>query len=277
MKKFAFAITAAVAAASLSACGGTASSAPSASPLESRTYSAPSASPTPTRTATPTPTRTVVPTPTPVATTVPAAQTATTVLSVIDGDTISTSEGKVRLIGIDTPEKGQCNYAAATQELQGALSAHGNQVVLMPGKQEDKDKYGRLLRYVQTADDGTDLNLHMVQTGLATARYDSRDGYGAHEREAAYIAADNEAAAPSCEVAPVPQAPAYQAPEQPAYQAPEPQQPVAPEPAYQEPQGGAVYYPNCAAARAAGAAPLSVGSPGYSSKLDRDGDGTACE
>ena len=40
---------------------------------------------------------------------------------------------------------------------------------------------------------------------------------------------------------------------------------------------GAMYYPNCAAVRAAGAAPLSSGDPGYSRKLDRDGDGVACE
>lgn len=37
------------------------------------------------------------------------------------------------------------------------------------------------------------------------------------------------------------------------------------------------YYANCAAARAAGAAPIHQGDPGYSSKLDRDGDGIACE
>ncbi len=36
-----------------------------------------------------------------------------------------------------------------------------------------------------------------------------------------------------------------------------------------------VYYPNCAAARAAGAAPLHRGDPGYRS--DMDGDGIACE
>lgn len=39
----------------------------------------------------------------------------------------------------------------------------------------------------------------------------------------------------------------------------------------------ASYYPNCAAARAAGAAPIRAGEPGYSRKLDRDGDGVACE
>lgn len=44
-----------------------------------------------------------------------------------------------------------------------------------------------------------------------------------------------------------------------------------------EPENDSVYYPNCAAARADGAAPLHRGDPGYSRKLDRDGDGTACE
>ncbi|WP_212998113.1 excalibur calcium-binding domain-containing protein [Winogradskya consettensis] len=38
-----------------------------------------------------------------------------------------------------------------------------------------------------------------------------------------------------------------------------------------------VYYANCAAVRAAGADPIYAGDPGYSRKLDRDGDGVACE
>lgn len=38
-----------------------------------------------------------------------------------------------------------------------------------------------------------------------------------------------------------------------------------------------VYYPNCKAVRAAGAAPISQGQPGYGRHLDRDGDGTGCE
>ena len=38
-----------------------------------------------------------------------------------------------------------------------------------------------------------------------------------------------------------------------------------------------VIYRSCAEARAAGAAPLLRGQPGYSTKLDRDGDGEACE
>lgn len=41
--------------------------------------------------------------------------------------------------------------------------------------------------------------------------------------------------------------------------------------------GGNVYYSRCAEARAAGAAPLHAGSPGYRPGLDGDGDGVACE
>jgi hypothetical protein len=38
-----------------------------------------------------------------------------------------------------------------------------------------------------------------------------------------------------------------------------------------------VFYRNCAQARAAGAAPIYVGQPGYRPGLDADGDGVACE
>ncbi|MET8134676.1 excalibur calcium-binding domain-containing protein [Streptomyces sp. NPDC005251] len=51
-------------------------------------------------------------------------------------------------------------------------------------------------------------------------------------------------------------------------------EPVAP--TTSSPEVGA-YYENCDAARAAGAAPLHRGDPGYRSELDRDGDGVACE
>lgn len=40
---------------------------------------------------------------------------------------------------------------------------------------------------------------------------------------------------------------------------------------------GSAYYSNCAAARAAGAAPVRAGDAGYSRRLDRDGDGVGCE
>jgi hypothetical protein len=79
------------------------------------------------------------------------------------------------------------------------------------------------------------------------------------------------APAPAPEVAPaaapapaaVPPAPAAPAPVVP------PPAPAAPAPA--------AYYANCAAARAAGAAPLFTGQAGYRAGLDRDSDGVACE
>lgn len=63
-------------------------------------------------------------------------------------------------------------------------------------------------------------------------------------------------------------------------EAPAPAPAAVPEPVQQAPAAVApasTYYSSCAQAKAAGAAPLYAGSPGYSSRLDRDGDGVACE
>lgn len=43
------------------------------------------------------------------------------------------------------------------------------------------------------------------------------------------------------------------------------------------PSAQAAPFSNCSQAQAAGAAPIYAGQPGYSRKLDRDGDGIACE
>lgn len=51
----------------------------------------------------------------------------------------------------------------------------------------------------------------------------------------------------------------------------------APAPAAPAPAPAAVYYANCTAARAAGAAPIYAGQAGYRPALDRDSDGIACE
>lgn len=87
------------------------------------------------------------------------------------------------------------------------------------------------------------------------------------------------------EAAPTTTAPFVPAPE-PVYVAePEPVYVAEPEPVYVPPAPLAavpdassyVSYANCSAVRAAGAAPIYAGDPGYSSKLDRDGDGVGCE
>lgn len=60
----------------------------------------------------------------------------------------------------------------------------------------------------------------------------------------------------------------------------QPQGFVAPPPAQAPtptPAQSSAYYSSCAEAKAAGAAPLYQGAPGYRSGLDKDGDGVACE
>lgn len=75
-------------------------------------------------------------------------------------------------------------------------------------------------------------------------------------------AADQAAAQQAAKQAPVPVAPA-----------PAPA-PVVKAPA---PAPAAVSYANCTAVRAAGAAPIYAGTPGYGKHLDRDGDGIGCD
>lgn len=109
------------------------------------------------------------------------------VRQVLDGDTVEVDGlGRVRLVGVDTPEVGECGSRAAADRL--AELVLGRDVHLVAGGQGDTDRYGRLLRYVEV--DGVDVGLVLVQEGRAVSRYDSRDGYGAHRREPAYVAAD---------------------------------------------------------------------------------------
>ena len=123
-----------------------------------------------------------------------SATDAVTFIEAIDGDTVRTSAGTVRLIGIDTPERGQCGYAEASAEIERLV--RGGDIVTLesPTGQNDRDRYERLLRYVMTSD-GVDLGLTQLQAGHAVARYDSRDGYPSHEKESAYRAASAASAA----------------------------------------------------------------------------------
>jgi len=117
-------------------------------------------------------------------------EVAGVVTEVIDGDTLEVEGvGRVRLIGVDTPERGECGFDAASQALADLVE--GRSVVLLPGAADDVDRYDRLLRYVEV--DGDDAGLSLIESGLAVSRYDSRDGYGEHEREQAYVTADEKA------------------------------------------------------------------------------------
>lgn len=116
------------------------------------------------------------------------------VSNVVDGDTIDLDNGEsVRLVGIDTPERGACGHERAAAALERMIL--GKRVRLVESD-EDRDKYDRLLRYVEVG--SLDPGLRLLRKGLAVARYDSRDGYGRHPREDAYIAADEAAPDVSC-------------------------------------------------------------------------------
>jgi endonuclease YncB( thermonuclease family) len=112
------------------------------------------------------------------------------VVRVIDGDTIVITldgiEERVRVIGIDTPERGDCGFVEASEELERLLS--GGVVELLGGIADDRDRYDRLLRYLEV--DGIDLGYLLIREGFAHAAYDSRSGYEEHPREDDYITAD---------------------------------------------------------------------------------------
>lgn len=184
-----------------------------------------------------------------------------TVVHVVDGDTVDVTRGgaeeTVRIVGIDTPERGECGYDQATVALGDLIG--GMEVELTGPGDEDRDAYGRLLRYVDRGE--VDAGYEQISAGMAIARYDSRDGYGWHPREDRYIAAD-EATGPGYAC---------------AAQEPEPE--LEPE---QEP----------APAPAGGAEPWNQPGPDLDCadigqrvritgedyhRLDADGDGWACE
>lgn len=195
-----------------------------------------------------------------------------TAARVIDGDTIVTSAGDtIRLAGIDTPERGQCGYSEATANLRRTLA--GNTLTLTKAGLTDRDKYGRLIRYVDVGEQ--DAGMGQIMGGFARARYDSRDGYGRHPRQDDYVTAD--AAAPSiCAVSSTTQAAESTAAAASATATREAA--TEPDTETEPPETGKTTpYANCTEAREAGAAPLHRGDPGYSTRLDRDGDGTACE
>jgi endonuclease YncB( thermonuclease family) len=87
------------------------------------------------------------------------------VVSIADGDTITVldenkKQNKVRLNGIDAPEKKQA-FGAKSKARLGELLA-GKDVVV---EWKEKDKYGRIVGQVQQGP--LDANLQMVKEGLA--------------------------------------------------------------------------------------------------------------
>ena len=89
------------------------------------------------------------------------------VVRVIDGDTVEMDSGeRVRYIGIDTPEVSppECYAEEATQ--RNVELVEGVEVQMFTDG-EDRDRYGRLLRYVYA--NGVFVNGQLVWEGYAEA------------------------------------------------------------------------------------------------------------
>lgn len=97
---------------------------------------------------------------------VPAQGEDTSVVRVIDGDTIEVAGGtRVRLIGVDTPEAGACFAADATRYASELLPA-GTRVRLVYDVQR-LDPFGRTLAYVYKLSDGVFVNVAVARNGFA--------------------------------------------------------------------------------------------------------------
>jgi hypothetical protein len=91
---------------------------------------------------------------------------------VVDGDTLVFNGEKVRLLGINTPEKGEKYYSEAKEYLE---QINGSRVYLEYGS-DKKDRYGRILAYVFY--EGRNINEELIDQGLANPYFPSgKDKY----------------------------------------------------------------------------------------------------
>jgi micrococcal nuclease len=127
----------------------------------------------------------------------PAAQLFR-VIKVVDGDTIKVDLGgtteTVRLVGINAPESVdprkpvECMGLEASQYLANTLTNQLVRLELDP-TQSERDRYGRLLRFVFLPD-GTDAGLKMIVVGFAQEAMYSAEP---HQYRSAYLEAQQTA------------------------------------------------------------------------------------
>ena len=90
-------------------------------------------------------------------------QTLATVTHIVDGDTFDIASGeRIRMIGIDTPERGEYFYKEASVRLGELIE--GREVILTKDVSET-DRYGRLLRHVYY--NNVWINKEMIEEGFA--------------------------------------------------------------------------------------------------------------
>lgn len=96
---------------------------------------------------------------------------------VIDGDTIAKGDLRIRLFGIDAPERGQRQGKAATRHLRELIKQGPIRVI-----PRDVDQYGRLVAQITKGE--TDICRQMVADGYAVACTDYTSLYAAQQSRA---------------------------------------------------------------------------------------------
>lgn len=81
---------------------------------------------------------------------------------VTDGDTMRVNGVKLRLWGIDTPEKGEKNYQRAGDFLAEMVLLHQVSCLV-----HTHDRYGRIVAQCTRTSDDADIGALMVKSGLA--------------------------------------------------------------------------------------------------------------
>jgi len=109
---------------------------------------------------------------------------------IIDGDTIGVTNQNesIRLLGINTPEKGEFYYQEAKDFLESLIL---DENVSLEFTKEREDKYGRTLAYILF--NNTNINVKMVEEGFANYYfYDGRDKYSKSLEDAWNICIENQ-------------------------------------------------------------------------------------
>lgn len=100
----------------------------------------------------------------------PPEPTGALVVRVSDGDSLVVSidglEQRVRLLGVDAPEFGECGFEAAGNRLRELVDDQTVEIIA-DAHADAVDRHGRLLGYVEVT--GADAGLTLIQEGLVAA------------------------------------------------------------------------------------------------------------
>ena len=94
------------------------------------------------------------------------------ITEIVDGDTAKTNETAIRLLGINSPEKGEEYYEEAKQFLKSKIL---NEKVELKFTSEKTDLYGRTLAYIISED--KNINFQLVENGFANCYFYDKDNY----------------------------------------------------------------------------------------------------